>query len=430
MRVNPVKSLSTGGVFLCLLAHVTIAAMPNAPITVPYSGAGNPVYDGMSSLAKGVFEATKSVSCPLYKNYPGFMTGEMFGSPFAAQTDSLLNDLCNPTGNVPPPPTVPFTGGQCECVQYIVSYNINGYGIGNINGSVVKPGPIGRPFKRQTPGGTDFQTGFNYGSNGCETGFYSIIQSALEGTTTITSVVRQDAQPDTCGTLPPSYPIVQPPAADLNVNIPIQVSPNFNISVPVAVFAPLTQVFPSLRIGPINVDFDLGGLTLSPDIDLNFPGFNPTGQPVPQPGPGQKPSDRVEKCDLTEVLKYLKRLRECQECDRDYDFLQTAFVDGVSGSITVPAGGIPLTIGLELIESPSNAKQQPGLTEPRVVYAGWGWFEGNGFLGERMPIDADMKLFDAPEKPASQKFRWTCQVGYRARATMTYKRLKNPLPPV
>lgn len=410
--------------------NLYIVVMASAPITVPYSGAGNPVYDGMSSLAKGVFEATKSVSCPLYRDFPGFMTGEMFGSPFAAQTDSLLNDLCNPTGNVPPPPSVPFTGGQCECVNYIVTWTLDGYGIGQSGGSVVRPGPIGRVYARSTGSSGQKQTGFNFGTPDCGAGFFSIISSALDGTTTITSVVRQDGQPDTCGTLPPSYPITQPPEGDLNVNVPIQVSPNFSINVPVSVFAPFTQIVPTLRIGDFNIDFDLGGLTISPDIDLNFPGTNPTNQPVPQPPPGQKPSDRVEKCDLTEVLKYLKRLRECQECDRDYDFLQTGFVSGRSGSITVPAGGIPLTVGLELIKKPSNSKEQPGLTEPNVVYGGWGWFSGNGFMTERMPIDSDLKLFDAPEKPSPQSFSFTCQVGYEARATMTYKRLKNPLPPL
>lgn len=404
--------------------------MANQPVTVPYPGAGNPIFDALSNTAKAVFTATQAVSCPLYRDFPAFMTGSDIGSPAAAANDSFLNQLCNPTGNLPPAPTAPFTGGQCECVSYRVQGTITGFGIGTQPFDLFANGPIGSIVNNKQ-GGDDNRYGFFAGSDLCGgRAFVGVIQSALDGTVVIGSVVRQDGTPDTCGDPSPAYPIVEPSAGDLNVSIPIQFSPNFNVLVPVNVFAPVRLFAPSLRIGPFNVDFDLGGLTISPDFNVDFPAFSPTGRPGTQPPAGQRPADRAEKCNLDEVMKFLRRIRECQECDRDYDFLQTGFVTGRSGSLIVPIGGIPLTVGLEVIQKPSNSKEQPGLTEPNVVYAGWGWFSGNGFREERGPIDADLKLFQASEKPSPNQFSFTCQAGYVARATLTYKRLKNPLPPV
>jgi hypothetical protein len=410
--------------------------MPNSPITIPYVGPTSSLYNDAPPIARAVFDAAKNVYCPIYRDFPGFATGSDFGNPFATSTDGFLNDLCAPSGQLPAPPTTPPPGGQCDNVLYNVGYTITGTVVPpSINGTATLTGPIGG-IVHESITNNQGQPAMNIYISAKNTATGGRLLSTITGNAAstaranITSITRQDSQPDNCGSLPTGYPSIRPPDAALNVSVPIQVSPNFNVIAPVTVFAPFTQLFPSLKIGDFNIDFDLGGLTISPDVGINLPGRNPVGNPPQQPPAGQKPSDRTDKCNLEEVLKYLKRIRECQECDRDYDFLQTGFVTGKSGQVTVPTGGIPLTVGLELVQKPSNSKEQPGLTEPDVVYGGWGWFSGNGFMAERQRLDADMKLFHAQEKPSPQKFHFTCQAGYEARVTMAYKRLKSPLPQV
>lgn len=410
--------------------------MAGQPVLVPYPGAGNPVFDALSTTAKSVFTATKAVSCPLYRDFPAFMTGQDIGSPAAAANDSFLNNLCNPTGDLPAPPTPqPFTGGQCAQL-YDVVYKAGDAGSSPGNLTLTRvAGPVRGIFKQSSQAIAGTEDVFIIAGSGVAGATWTgkiqvggtLIAPAVHS---IVSVTPSFGGPDVCGNPAPLYPVTSPAGPQLEVNIPVQFSPNFEVTVPVKVFAPIGVFAPSLRVGPFNVDFDLGGLTITPDIDINFPGITPPGRPNPQPPAGQTPGDRAKPCNLDEVLKYLKRIRECQECDRDFDFLQTGFVSGTSGVVTVPSGGIPLTVGMEITQKPSNSKEQPGRGQPNVVYAGWGWFDGNGFLGDRLPVDAMMKLFDAPEKPSPQAFRFTMQAGYEARASMTYKRLKSPLPSV
>lgn len=410
--------------------------MPENSAIVPYSGAGNPVYDAQSALAKSIFEATKSVSCPLYRDYPGFMTGSSFGSPYATATDSILNELCAPTGNLPAPPTSRFNGGQCVCVLYNVDYSFTTAEGATGSSGVTMSGPVRSVQVESTPPSPngDPKVGIVTRGGSAACGGFRVstdLAGSNPGLKILgVTVTRNDSQPDLCGNPAPTYPIAPPPDSALNVNVPIQISPNFNVTVPVAVFAPITILRPSLRLGDFNVDFNLGGLTISPAININTGGGNANGGNPPQPPAGETPNDRDDDELLKRILRYLERLRRCQDCDLDYDFLFTSPVAGRSGSLTVPSGGVPLTAGISITQSPTNRREQNGLTQPGVLYAGWGWWEGNGFLSERFPVDADMKLFHTPVNPRAQIFRFTLYEGFAGQATMAYKRLKSPLPPV
>jgi hypothetical protein len=196
------------------------------------------------------------------------------------------------------------------------------------------------------------------------------------------------------------------------------------------VFAPITNLTPTLKIGDFNVKFDLGGLEISPSINLNPPGSSPNGSPPVQPSPSDNPSSSPEDIDTEEILKYLRRLRECQKCDLDYDFSTTGSTSGRSGSVSIASSAIALAAELSVVNEPSNPRFMPGLGQPDFIQCGWCWFEGNGFLSERTPIDARTKVYYAPESRVGLTFRFTMWVGFTGSARMVYKVKKNPLPPL
>lgn len=404
---------------------------------VPYQKAGETLGDGVASGAAAIARAVQSGACALYQGFPGFITGGQFDNPMSDLNDSFMDNLCRPTGQLPPPKASPFDGGQCLCRNYTVTMSITITGSGtNPNFQLSMFGPIvGIAYEDFTnASGQPARNAYLVGSSAsCQGGAK---REALFGgapvtsTATITSVTPVDGLADSCGNPAPRYPISQPSANSLTVNVPITLSPNVNIIAPITIFAPITNFSPQVKVGPVNVDIGLGGLTLDFDPTINLPGTNPVPTTPPKPGPGNSQQERDCDFQLDEVLRYLKRLRECQECDRDYDFLSTGVVSGVSGSVSVPAGGIPLAAVLTITKSPVTKRSQPGLTEPDVLYGGWGWWEGNGYLGDRLPVDAASKIFDAPTTPSLPTFRFTVYTGFEASIQMTYKRLKNPLPSV
>ena len=410
--------------------------MPENSLTVPYRDATSYVGSGIPAVAGAIADATRSAWCNLYEKAPGFATGEMFGNPIAPYNDGLLDAMCRPLNKLPPQRSKPFNGGQCTCDFYTMNWRLTGASFpGGVNGDSLVQAPVQSPItvtRVNSNGDTVVDIYVPNGGGVCGAVRRADItgNASPDSRVQILSVVRQGGLPDNCGELAPTYPRYQPPLADIDFNANLQVTPVFNINAPVRIFAPITNLRPQLKIGDFNTTLDLGGITidLSPNINPGnqLPGTPPTQQPAP--GDNQDENDPVEQND--EILKYLKRLRECQECELDYDFLATGAVSGTSGSITVPAGGIPLTVGLTITKQPTNAKRENGLTEPNVLYAGWGWFSGNGFLATRQPMDCATKLFYAPSKPSTQKFSFTLRVGYEGTAIMAYKRRKNPLPPV
>jgi hypothetical protein len=412
------------------------AYMADNSITFPYDQI-LPVAGGVAGGVAGkIAGAAREVVCPLYKKYPSFMTGQWANSPLASYNDGFLNQFCAPTMDLPAAPTVPFTGGQCNCVNYIVSFTATGLPGGSESGTTVIPGPVDGPIQIFTAinneGNKIYNWGFYGGTSACGgRRYFPYLTNAAEAVkVVINSVVRQDSTADTCGTLAPQYPKVNPSPPELQVNVPVQISPNINVTVPVSVFAPVSILAPSLKIGDFNVDFNLGGLTISPSLNVNV-GTNPPATTAPiQPTPGDSPPDRDYTELLNSIFRLAKRIRECQDCDKDYDFLVTGIVGGSANSITVPIGGIPLTAAVTLVSRPTNAKVQPGRGEPDVVFAGWGWWSGNDYLTTREPIDAQTKLFYAPENPSPATFHYTVTPGYSAQMLMSYKKLKNPVPNV
>lgn len=401
---------------------------------VPFATPGREFGSAAGETLKALANSAASAFCGLYQAAPGYATGSNFNNPIADYNDGLLNSLCAPRNQLPAPKTTPFSGGQCVGRQYRVFQRVSQPPQPDAETSALVFAPVvGLITDRGTDGNGNptksyrLQAGIN--AQGAVGTYLVSGESSNPGfEIVITSVVPEDGLPDTCGNIAPRYPNDNPGSPLVSFPTTIQVSPTANITVPVNIFAPIRILAPSLRLGDVNVDINLGGLNFDFSPNVLPPGQPAPTKPQPQPQPGDSFKDRDDQSNNEEVLKYLRRLRECQECDEDFNFLTTTSANAVSGSISVPSGGIPVSIGFNITSQPSNPKKEPGLNQPDVLYAGWGWFDGNDFVGTRESIDSASKLFLAPSDPPVQKWRWTLRVGYTGTATMRYKVKKNPLP--
>ena len=366
--------------------------------------------------------AAANAVCDLYENYPRGVIPS-FGDPtgVGAFTDGLLNRLCAPRGKTPTPPALPFTGGQCVCIQYRVMGTINGFGIGSSNFDLFAQGPIGGIVNNKQ-GGSDNRYGFFSGAAACGGRvFNGVIQSALDGTVVITSVTPFPVVPDTCGNPPVEYPDVVIPPIAFSPNITVGL-PGGSVSIPVTViptvFAPLTVFRPEFNVdvGGINVNFNLGGV----DLTLNLPGGNPIrlppGDSRPVPPPSTPPREPVPSpCDLTEVIDLLEDIKECA-CDEPRNLLSTSFGLARGRAIALP----PDTqyVVLEVFPSTGLKMQVGEGTAPDVYFAGWYSFGRGTSGGERIPISFLQSSLFAPE--GASTFSYSLNFGAEATLNVFY----------
>lgn len=410
--------------------------MPDSSAIVPYANAAHGFGEFVGDNLKNLANAAADTACGLYQKYPGFMTGSMFNNPIAPYNDGLLDSLCRPRSKVPDPPTVPFTGGQCVCANYLVSFSYSIVGGSSGSNAIYVPGPVSAVVKEAISPSPEPPVGYNFGVYGGSDAcggrrYFGLIANVQDGSTcTITSVVKADSSPDTCGDLPKQYPIVRPPDYELNTTVNVNASTNFTVNAPVSVFAPVNNFTPQLTVGPFNVDLNLGGIQISPSVNLSTGNQNGITQPVQTPPATQAQPDRNYDEILSLIVKYLHYQRICDPTDCDYDFHVTGAYGGQSNTIPVPAGAIPLAVAFTVTDKPSNAKEEYGVTSPNVLYAGWAWWAGNDNMATREPMDSQYKLFYAPHNPSPTAFKWTLRTGFQGQGVMTYKTLKSPLPPV
>lgn len=219
---------------------------------------------------------------------------------------------------VPEPPPPPFSGGQCECVSYEVTYTFTSLVPGStprtFTGRYRGPiGPVAIAYQA-IPNTTRRQAGFFYGAEACGGRQFELLQGydpeQVSGrpSVVINSVSRVDGQPDNCGDPspnpddPPTFPDPSPPPSPTPPPTP---GPSIDwpgIGPITPILAPVVGIIyidadANVRI-PVTVNVDL------PDVDINFD-FNfdvnisdPTEPPKPLPDkPGERDDDRPEKPD-------------------------------------------------------------------------------------------------------------------------------------
>jgi len=186
--------------------------------------------------------AAANVVCNLYQNAPTGLIPSV-GDPFGigAFNQGLFDNLCRPRNKIPPDPQLPFSGGQCP-VQYKVNYVSNYDGASNAQGFVFVTGPVRGITVTRDGGDANYMRYkavltsasppvniFN-GAGGLNDG-------KSPATCVVTSIVRTDALPDTCGNPPVVYPTRDPVPSDYDpvpvpigdrgtiVNIPVTIIP-------------------------------------------------------------------------------------------------------------------------------------------------------------------------------------------------------------
>lgn len=404
------------------------------------SGINAPTGDAATDMAN----AAANAFCDAFNAAPGgFLAFPPTHAPFAATSD-LVRKMCEPRDKMPPPPEKPFDGGQCPCILYRVNYTayrdgtvwyatyadlfgpISGLSLGN-QGELKT---IGLFYGSAACGGRQrFNLIANFENYGMQVGAFFA---------EINSVAPTDGSGDLCGNPPPQYPPAVPDLGDLissptivlggePVVTPVKIPP---VRLPVG--SPLFPLI-NVNVGGIDINFDLGGvdINISPDIqppdilpNPNFPpGYNLPPYTPPAPTPDLAPiTDKLNDIEdslddsngkLDDIKDKLDELDDCDRCEPTVDITFTSYPSTnsrVVSSLRKPLWKVKVTVTTQ----PINAKKEPGMSAPDVLYAGWFWFVTDGHQHTREPLDCATKMFVAPV--GANGFAYTCRVGFEASA--------------
>lgn len=368
--------------------------------------------------------------CGLYRDYPQFIVGSSI-DPIQPFRRALADSLCSGRDpGLPPPPSVPFTGGQCECKIYelvirifdnassqiIEDRVINVWG--EVGGIVLRPEPlqpesINAYVVCRGIGGTGQTVCGDYKE-------YPLTNYGVDVTYTILSCTPSDGI-DNCGDPAPDYPAVYPPPPRVEPPIPYTPpsgAPSFNIPV---VFVPVTN---NLNI-PVNLDldvdfnfnFDAGGLS------FDFGGGNGGS------GDGFTPADRDSLTQAgSNAAQAANQAGDAKNAAEGASDAANAAKDAANAAKDAadraaknteapPPPGSPETdeedkppednnrdnvkdllyVKITLTQFPLKGKSQWGEGAPNVYYAGWFEWKFGGFPIPREPIHYQQSLFIAPK---------------------------------
>lgn len=433
--------------FVCVHVASSVAASVVNMVDLSVADYASQARDGVLDLFGQLADTAVNAMCSIYHKSPGsIVQGEFTGGGLLNGTDAFYRNLCSPKGLVPPAPVPPFEGGQCPGVTYNVngSYVIATTGTTNHYSSPGLEGKIGgvsvRPVAGTSPQAYAVFVQYGGGSTSGTRYFQVSGQDTNPGlfaSPTIDSVTVSGGGSDTCGNPPTSYPKVPLADSDFNFNAPISIAPSVTVNVPVSINPTVVAVANVFRpefnvnVGGINVNASLGGFTFSPTVQIQPGTTTPSDDPraLPptpisnEPGKGQS----ATPIDLKPIKDKLDEIdREIEECcDRlsPFDPPPSAKVgsDEVlianSGDFVIPSKTFKVT--LEITARPTQEKVEFGNDAPNVVYAGWAWFGDGLSMGQRLPMDADFKVFTPPDR-ISKRFAFTMRRGYQALARVYY----------
>ncbi len=416
---------------------------------------------GRASLFGEIANAAATKICGLYGKSPSTLVRTIpFGSGLIDNSRGVFDDLCEDIAPLPPPPSSQFTGGQCDAARYTGTYSLTEIFIDS--GNIATRNNTGGFSVWGAISGISLSNSATRSVSGKTIdGFASVVvtcrgqssqpiaplgpvtvrtydSSALLATSVqITSIVREGGAPDNCGNPAPSYPapIATPP--DLGSTAIINIAPNVPITVPVTIvptFAPTANIFKpefNIDVGGINVNISPNGFTFSPTVEipvnLPYPYSDPRSVKPPSIAINLNGGGGGSECDLTEVIDRLIDIEDevVRCCDRDSPHsppqankvLSQEYL--MAGSIfqSLPARTFQVTV--DVLTRPESEKfQAGGVSAPTVLYAGWFWFAAGNHMSDRMPIDAEFKIFSPPERITDS---FACSMkGYTAKIVAYY----------
>lgn len=389
--------------------------------------------DGLRNVAN----AAANFACDAWQNYSEYSSGFSDPTGIGKFNNALYSKLCAPRGKQPAsPPQSLFVGGQCV-KEYNVVYQLR-YGpnnlitqgtvtraVGPIKGFTVNPTATAERYRYGisfTPS-VNHPDGFSFALEGNNNDVKPVEMISLVATPT-------DGSADNCGNPPPSYPPKTPPS---NVTNNTQ---NVNIGAGVVIAAPITlipvkvdadvEINPQIQVGvgPFNVTFDAGGVTVSPSFEFGTggkttpnPNWSPTGTPTPQ-------SQKLE-CKPTDLAPVISRLtsiegkvdaqaatlddiKDCS-CPVGYTTNVLSIGNGNSGVAALPTNAIQVRLNLESI--PNNAKiQSGGDNAPIMYFCGYYRFGDGTGLSARTAISSEQSTIEVPLWATS--FSWSLYEGY------------------
>ena len=221
-----------------------------------------------------VVEAGKSFACSLYRTQPGALIPNPINDVLRVVWDDLCGD--DPNG-LPPPPSTPFSGGQCRCVEYTVYAEI--YAPNEDRWLGLNPtrwwGEIGGIKIDRYPGGTEdivmlYCRGAVSRNPTCSSepfwDFYFPAGVGLYTQARITSVVRVGGGVDNCGDPPAVYPPAVPPPPNGYTSPPTSITYNDGDD-----FTAIFNLKPPTNDTPPPPDICLSVIVSGVEVKLCFP---------------------------------------------------------------------------------------------------------------------------------------------------------------
>lgn len=298
----------------------------------------------MPSFREGATAAVRRAYCKALQgvdNYFAFWGS--LGIPVDQVPPSWKNWICGEPG--PPPPAPPFTGGQCPCVEYEISFQVFDNGVLIASPSETRDGPISVEVVNKDTEFGGIEVYINYGDGvNCTSGRSRPTNLTNTAINTYTAsnfvVVRSDGQPDNCGDpitpVPPFPPggFEEPEDIDWDgpdgpESEPVTITINAPIIVP---FIPFTLYAPVTISGP-NIEFS-GNIEIAPEFNFrpNFGGGDSSPGDPQGDGPPENPitapptADDEDDQELIGVLVRSQPVSETRTTELDGQLAPDLFV--------------------------------------------------------------------------------------------------------
>lgn len=358
------------------------------------------------NLLEGLASDVANSVCGLYQSYPrSFGISNPVGDAVSEFNSGFWDDFCGrlPNPKIPSPPTSPFQGGQCSCVDYRVSFTVDirrrsdDSLVDVRSGELQVWGPVtGIAIEDPGPSGADSVAVVARGSGpACQPG-YSANSSAARELFYMTnlrgvSVRRGDNLTDNCGDIPPSYPnVIAPPSNPGTYTYPgndgVSRDINFSVDFDPEIDGPLVRLpdIPNVCVG-----FGFSGIEI--DLCTNKPGS----------GSGGDISGILDKLD--QIEDDLDAIRDNTDESLDKD-PQEELPPEPTNPPEQPIDGfyqrcVPglRFVKVSLTNIPSNANLEKGSGGfDRIDDAGWISFVRDGYFFPPQRVEYGGAIFEAP----------------------------------